>query len=180
MKPMDKLSHGLVWLINIASSESKRNQVWSTCRKFVIGTPAGPNELVKVAAGEPLNIEQDDIQINGHAIECRINAEDPETFMPSPGKVDAYHKPAGFGIRMESAIYAGYKIPPHYDSMVAKLIAHNNTRGQCIKRVNTALREYVISGIKSNIPLHQKIIAQNDFLNGDYNIHWLEKFIHRK
>ena len=135
---------------------------------------------LKVAAGENLAIEQKDIKINGHAIECRINAEDPDTFMPSPGKVTAYHQPGGPGIRVESTVYTDYKIPAHYDSMIAKLIAHNHNRPQCIKRINTALREYLISGIKSNIALHQRILQQPDFIKGDYNIHWLEKFMNLK
>ncbi len=135
---------------------------------------------IRVAAGEPLNLNQEDIKINGHAMECRINAEDPDTFLPSPGKVTAYHVPGGPGIRVDSAIYTDYTIPPYYDSMIAKLIAHSNNRNQCINRINTALYEYLISGIKSNIPLHQRLIAEQDFINGDYNIHWLENWMNSR
>ncbi len=135
---------------------------------------------LKIAAGETLNLDQNDIKINGHAMECRINAEDPETFMPSPGKVTAYHAPGGPGIRIESPIYTDYVIPPHYDSMIAKLIAHNATRPQCLKRMNSALREYLISGVKSNITLHQRLLQEPDFVKGTYDIHWLEKLMKLK
>ncbi|MCH9845653.1 MAG: acetyl-CoA carboxylase biotin carboxylase subunit [Alphaproteobacteria bacterium] len=135
---------------------------------------------IKVAAGEPLTLEQKDIKINGHAIECRINAEDPDNFLPSPGKVTGYHPPGGPGVRVDSAIYTDYSIPPHYDSMIAKLITHNSDREQCIRRMNSALYEYLIDGIKCNIPLQQRIIAEDDFIKGDYNIHWLEKWMKLK
>ncbi len=135
---------------------------------------------IRVAAGEELTLKQEDIKINGHAIECRINAEDPDTFLPSPGTVTAYHAPGGPGIRIDSALYNDYRVPPHYDSMVAKLIAHSASREQTINRINTALYEYLIAGIKTNIPLHQRIFAEQDFIKGDYDIHWLEKFMKLK
>lgn len=134
-------------------------------------------EQIKVACGFPLSFTQDDIVISGHAIECRINAEDPQTFAPSPGKVTSYHSPGGFGIRVDSHLYDGYSVPPHYDSMVAKLIAYGKTRAEAIERVKRSLDEYVIDGIKTTIPLH-KILANNeDMQKGDYDIHWLEKFL---
>lgn len=134
-------------------------------------------EQIKVACGFPLSFTQDDIVISGHAIECRINAEDPQTFTPSPGKITSYHSPGGFGIRVDSHLYDGYSVPPHYDSMVAKLIAYGKTRAEAIERVKRSLDEYVIDGIKTTIPLH-KILANNeDMQKGEYDIHWLEKFL---
>ena len=132
-------------------------------------------EQIRVAAGKMLNITQKDVKLRGHAIECRINAENPETFMPSPGQIDFNHPPGGFGVRVDSAIYTGYKIPPHYDSMVAKLIVHGENRPQAIARVRRALSEYVIAGVETTIPLHRKLAQDADMLKGDYNIHWLEK-----
>ena len=136
-------------------------------------------EQIRVAAGKMLNLTQKDVKMHGHAIECRINAEDPETFMPSPGKIEFNHPPGGLGVRVDSAIYTGYKIPPHYDSMVAKLIVHGENRPQCLARVRRALSEYVISGVKTSIPLHRKLAQDAHMIKGDYNIHWLEKvFFH--
>ncbi len=132
-------------------------------------------EQIKVAAGLPLSFKQKDIQFTGHSIECRINAEDPITFAPSPGKVTGYHAPGGYGIRVDSHLYQGYSVPPHYDSMVAKLIAHGKTREECIKRIERALGEYVIDGIKTLMPLHQKLVKDPDVMAGHYDIHWLEK-----
>jgi len=132
-------------------------------------------EQIRVAAGEALDIKQEDIKINGHAIECRINAEDPETFMPSPGKIDFNHPPGGYGVRVDSAIYTGYTVPPHYDSMVAKLIVWGHNRQECIVRTRRALSEYIISGIKTTIPLHKKISRDEKMVKGDYTIHWLER-----
>ncbi len=132
-------------------------------------------EQIKVAAGLPLSFKQKDIQFNGHSIECRINAEDPVTFAPSPGKVTGYHAPGGYGIRVDSHLYQGYSVPPHYDSMVAKLIAHGKTREECMRRLERALDEYVIAGIKTLMPLHQKLVRDPDVLSGHYDIHWLEK-----
>lgn len=132
-------------------------------------------EQIKVAAGLPLSFTQKDITFNGHAIECRINAEDPVTFIPSPGKITDYHAPGGYGIRVDSHMYQGYSVPPHYDSMVAKLIAHGKTREECIKRIERALGEYVIGGIKTLLPLHLKLVKEPDVISGNYDIHWLEK-----
>jgi len=134
-------------------------------------------EMIRIAAGAPLGYSQEDIPFFGHAIECRINAEDPETFMPCPGKVGIYHAPGGLGVRVDSGLYTGYIVPPHYDSMIAKLIVHGTTRNECLMRLRRALSEYVIDGLKTTIPLHQKLVAAQDIINGDYDIHWLEKFM---
>jgi acetyl-CoA carboxylase biotin carboxylase subunit len=136
-------------------------------------------EQIRVAAGAPLGYRQDDIKLSGHAIECRINAENPETFAPSPGTITSYHVPGGLGVRVDSALYQGYTVPPNYDSLVAKLIVHGTTRNECLMRLRRALQEYVIAGIDTTIPLHQRLIAAPDFINGDYNIHWLESFVAR-
>ena len=132
-------------------------------------------EQLKVAAGEPLSYQQSDISMRGHAIECRINAEDAKTFMPSPGKITNYHAPGGPGIRVESHIYNGYVVPPYYDSMIGKLIAYGNTRESAIARMRTALSEVVIDGIKTNIALHEDIFKDANFKTGGTNIHYLEK-----
>lgn len=132
-------------------------------------------EQIKVAAGEPLSINKDRIHFRGHAIEVRINAENPETFMPSPGKIERFHAAGGLGVRMDSAIYQGYSIPPHYDSMVGKLIVHGRNREECIRRLKRAIEETVIEGIETTLPLHHWIIQEDEFISGEYNIHWLEK-----
>lgn len=132
-------------------------------------------EQIKIAAGEPLSFTQDDIVLNGHSIECRINAEDAKTFMPSPGKVTHYHAPGGIGIRMDSHIYSGYSVPPNYDSMIGKLIAHGPTRESAISRMLTALSEIGIDGIKTNVALQQDIMNDLAFQEGGTNIHYLEK-----
>jgi acetyl-CoA carboxylase biotin carboxylase subunit len=134
-------------------------------------------EQIRIAAGEPLGYTQKDIHFSGHALECRITAEDPETFAPSPGLVSVYHPPGGPGVRVDSALYTGYRVPPHYDSLVAKVITFGKTREESIARMKRALREYVISGIKTTIPLHQRILENDSFLAGDYTIHWLEHFV---
>jgi acetyl-CoA carboxylase biotin carboxylase subunit len=134
-------------------------------------------EQIRVASGAPLGFTQADIVISGHAIECRINAEDPETFLPSPGRVAEFHAPGGLGVRVDSALYAGYRIPPYYDSLAAKLIVHGKTRNECLMRLRRALEEMVITGIKTSTPLHRRLIAAPDFLNGAYDIRWLEKFV---
>ncbi len=136
-------------------------------------------EQIRVAAGEPLGYAQDDIRFSGHAIECRITAEDPETFAPSPGKVEMYHAPGGLGVRVDSALYSGYVVPPHYDSLVAKLVVHGATRAEAIARLRRALAEMVVSGIRTTLPLHQRIVADAEFQAGDYTIHWLERFVAR-
>jgi len=132
-------------------------------------------EQLRIAAGEPLSYTQDDVVLRGHAIECRLNAEDPVTFMPCPGTIDVFHMPGGPGIRCETHIYNGYKVPPYYDSMIGKLIAHGEDRASSIARMKTALSEMVIDGIKTNIPLQQDIMADNAFALGSQNIHYLEK-----
>jgi len=134
-------------------------------------------EQIRVASGAPLGFTQEDIKFQGHSIECRINAEDPETFMPCPGKITDYHAPGGLSVRVDSALYSGYSVPPHYDSMIAKLIVHGSNRNECLMRLRRALGEYVIGGIKTSIPLHQKLLENPDFINGDYDIKWLENFV---
>ncbi|MGP8026168.1 MAG: acetyl-CoA carboxylase biotin carboxylase subunit [Acidocella sp.] len=134
-------------------------------------------EQIRIAAGQPLGYTQQDVVFSGHAIECRITAEDPETFAPSPGRVDVFHPPGGLGVRVDSALYAGYRVPPHYDSLIAKLITYGKTREEAIARMKRALREFVITGIKTTIPLHQRILEAPDFVAGDYTIHWLERFV---
>ncbi len=131
-------------------------------------------EQLRIASGLPLGYKQEDIQIRGHAIECRINAEDPETFMPSPGTIEHYHPPGGFGIRVDTHVYQGYKVPPHYDSMIGKLIAHGETRELALARLSMALSEIVIDGIKTNIPLHQRLVKDTMFMAGGTDIHYLE------
>jgi acetyl-CoA carboxylase biotin carboxylase subunit len=136
-------------------------------------------EQIRIATGAPLPFTQDQIAFSGHAIECRVNAENPETFMPSPGRVTDYHAPGGLGVRVDSALYSGYQVPPNYDSLIAKLIVHGTSRNECMMRLRRALEEFVIGGIDTSIPLHQRLIAAPDFLNGDYDIRWLEKFVSR-
>ncbi len=134
-------------------------------------------EQIRVASGEPLSITKDKIGFRGHAIEVRINAEDPDTFIPSPGEIKRFHPPGGLGVRFDSAIYTGYRIPSNYDSMVGKLIVHGRNREECVRRLKRAIYETVIEGIKTTLPLHSWIVDHPDFLSGDYNIHWLEKQI---
>lgn len=132
-------------------------------------------EQLRIAAGEPLGLTQDEVSLHGHAIECRINAEDPKTFMPSPGLVTLWHPPGGPGIRIESHVYSGYKVPPYYDSMIGKVIAHGTDRDTAIARMRSALAEFVIEGIKTNLPLHQEIFQHAAFQAGGTDIHYLEK-----
>ncbi len=134
-------------------------------------------EQIRIAAGTSLGIRQEDIVPDGHSIECRINAEHPETFAPSPGRILEYHTPGGLGVRVDSALYSGYTVPPYYDSMVAKLIIHGRTRNECLMRLRRALDEYVIGGIETTLPLLRRIIAEQDFLNGNYDVHWLERLV---
>ena len=136
-------------------------------------------EQIRIAAGAPLGFEQSDIRYSGHAIECRITAEDPTTFTPTPGRVTAFHAPGGLGVRVDSALYAGYFVPPYYDSLVAKLIVHAPTRADAISRMRRALDEFAIVGIQTTIPLHQRIVDDAEFQRGDYTIHWLERFVSR-
>lgn len=132
-------------------------------------------EQLRIAEGQPLSFKQDDIEISGHSIECRINAEDPETFIPSPGMIDRYHAPGGPGVRWDSHIYSGYKVPPYYDSMIGKLITYGETREVAMARMQMALDEVIIDGIKTNIPLQRRIMADVNFQKGGTNIHYLEK-----
>ena len=136
-------------------------------------------EQIRIAAGQKLGYTQKDIKFYGHAIECRVNAEDPDSFMPTPGKVQAFHAPGGLGVRVDSALYAGYVVPPYYDSMIAKLIVHAPTRPEAIARLRRALEEFAVLGIKTTLPLHQKIVEDPEFQAGNYTIHWLEKFVAR-
>jgi acetyl-CoA carboxylase biotin carboxylase subunit len=132
---------------------------------------------LRIAAGEALPFIQDEIKRSGAAIECRITAEDPDTFIPTPGRVTAFHAPGGLGVRVDSALYAGYAVPPYYDSMVAKLIVHAPTRAEAIARMRRSLAEFVVVGIKTTLPLHARILADAEFQSGEYTIHWLEKFV---
>lgn len=132
-------------------------------------------EQLRVASGLPLSVKQEDIVVHGHAVECRINAEDPNTFIPSPGKITRFHSPGGFGVRWESHIYAGYTVPPYYDSMIGKLITYGETREIAISRMKNALNELIVDGIKTNIELHQMIMNDENFQKGGTNIHYLEK-----
>ncbi len=134
-------------------------------------------EQLRVAAGAKLGFTQDDITFNGHAIECRINAENPQTFVPSPGRVVGLHQPGGLGVRVDSGIYTGYSIPPYYDSLIGKLIVHGRDRNECLMRLRRALGEYVIEGIDTTIPLFLRLLEQPDIIDGEYDIHWLEKFL---
>ena len=136
-------------------------------------------EQIRIAAGGLLEIDQAQVRLSGHAIECRINAENPVTFMPSPGKVTAYHAPGGYGVRVDSHLYQGYTVPSYYDSLVAKLIVHGRNRDECVRRLRRALQEYVIAGIETNIPLHLRLLEEPDFITGNYDIHWLERFMAR-
>ena len=134
-------------------------------------------EQIRIAAGLPLGYAQDDVGFSGHAIECRINAENPQTFVPAPGRIGDYHPPGGLGVRVDSALYAGYVVPPHYDSLISKLIVHGKTRNEALMRLRRALQEYVIEGVDTTIPLHMRLTEEPDFVNGDYDIHWLERFV---
>jgi acetyl-CoA carboxylase biotin carboxylase subunit len=136
-------------------------------------------EQIRIAAGDRLGYGQSDIRFQGHAIECRITAEDPESFAPSPGRVSMYHAPGGPGVRVDSALYAGYAVPPYYDNLVAKLVVHAGTRAEAIARLRRALAEMVVAGIRTTLPLHQRIVEDAEFQAGDYTIHWLERFVAR-
>jgi acetyl-CoA carboxylase biotin carboxylase subunit len=135
------------------------------------------HEQIRVASGGGLSVTQNEITFNGHAIECRINAEDPRTFVPSPGTITHFHSPGGLGVRIDSGAYQGYKIPPYYDSLIGKLIVHGRTRVECMMRLRRALDEFVVDGIKTTLPLFQELVSNQDIANGDYDIHWLEKHL---
>jgi acetyl-CoA carboxylase biotin carboxylase subunit len=134
-------------------------------------------EQIRIAAGAPLGYRQADLRLCGHAIECRINAENPDTFVPCPGRVTDYHAPGGLGVRVDSALYHGYEVPPYYDSLIAKLIVHGKSRNECLMRLRRAIEEYVIGGIETTIPLHQRLASAADFIDGEYDVHWLEGFV---
>lgn len=134
-------------------------------------------EQIRIASGEKLNFTQADIEFHGHAVECRINAENAKTFTPSPGLISHYHAPGGLGVRMDSAAYGGYSIPPHYDSLIGKLIIYGRDRDECLMRMKRALNELVIDGIESTIPLFEELLEADDFNNADYDIHWLEHWL---
>jgi acetyl-CoA carboxylase, biotin carboxylase subunit len=131
-------------------------------------------EQIRIGAGAPLTLRQEDIRFNGHAIECRINAENPQTFRPSPGTITHFHPPGGLGVRVDSGAYAGYTIPPYYDSLIGKLIVHARTRNECLMRLKRALGEFVVDGIETTIPLFTSLISEPDIVDGNYDIHWLE------
>jgi acetyl-CoA carboxylase biotin carboxylase subunit len=137
-------------------------------------------EQLRVASGEKLSLKQKDITFTGHAIELRINAEDPQTFAPSPGTIKFYHPAGGVGVRIDSAIYSGYSIPPYYDSLIGKLIVYGRTREECLMRLRRAIDEFVVDGIKTTLPLFQRLIKEPDILSGNYDIHWLEKYLGMK
>ena len=156
-----------------------RIQVEHTVTEMVTGIDLIKAQL-RIAAGMPLSVSQDEVRLTGHSLECRINAEDPVTFAPSPGLIKRFHAAGGFGVRWESHIYAGYKVPPHYDSMIGKLITYGENRDVAIARMRNALSEMVIDGIKTNIPLHLEILSDENFQNGGTNIHYLEKKLAQK
>ena len=137
-------------------------------------------EQIRIAGGASLSVRQEDLEFRGHSMECRINAEDPRTFLPSPGKVTNYHAAGGMHVRVDSGLYAGYSIPPYYDSMIGKLIVYGRTRESCMMRMRRALEEMVIGGVKTNIPLHQALLADPDVIHGDYTIKWLEEWLARQ
>ncbi len=134
-------------------------------------------EQLRIANGQPLELTQDEVVFEGHAIECRINAENPDTFVPSPGRVAEYHAPGGLGVRVDSHLYGGYRVPPHYDSLVAKLIVQGRNRNECLMRLRRALEEMVVDGIDTNLPLHRRLVSAADFIDGSYDIHWLEAWL---
>ncbi len=134
-------------------------------------------EQIRVASGAPLSIAQEDVTFSGHAIECRINAENPRTFRPSPGKITYWHPPGGLGVRVDSGAYQGYRIPPNYDSLIGKLIVHGKNRNECLMRLRRCLSEFVIDGIETTTPLFSELVRQPDIVNGIYDIHWLERFL---
>ncbi|WP_210488115.1 acetyl-CoA carboxylase biotin carboxylase subunit [Microvirga antarctica] len=135
------------------------------------------NEQIRIAAGAPLSVKQEDVRFDGHAIECRVNAEHPSTFRPSPGTISYFHTPGGLGVRVDSAAYQGYRIPPHYDSLVGKLIVHGRTRNECLMRLRRSLDEFVVDGVDTTLPLFRTLVRNPDIQNGQYDIHWLENFL---
>jgi acetyl-CoA carboxylase biotin carboxylase subunit len=134
-------------------------------------------EQIRIADGAPLSFSQQDVVFEGHAIECRVNAENPQTFTPSPGRIVEFHPPGGLGVRLDSAIYAGYQIPPYYDSLIAKLIVHGRNRNECMMRLRRCLGEMVVTGVETTIPLFARLVQEPAMLDGDYHIHWLERHL---
>src|ERR1700747_919162 len=134
-------------------------------------------EQIRIAAGGALPMTQDEVQIIGHSIECRVNAENPQTFRPSPGRILQYHPPGGLGVRIDSPVYQGYTNPPYYDSLVGKLIVHGKTRTECLMRLSRALDEVVVDGIETTLPLFRALVREKDIIDGNYHIHWLENFL---
>jgi acetyl-CoA carboxylase biotin carboxylase subunit len=153
-----------------------RVQVEHPVTEMITGIDIVRQQLL-IAAGERLSVSQSDVEIRGHAIECRINAEDPESFMPCPGTITQYHAPGGPGVRVDSHMYNGYRVPPYYDSLIGKLIVHGNTRETALARMRGALAEIVIDGIKTNVPLHRRILDDAEFKAGGVSIHHLEELI---
>ena len=184
VKAMKKLGYRSVGTIEFLYENGKfyfiemntRLQVEHPITEMITGIDLA-REQIRVAAGAKLDVTQKNIQLAGHAIECRINAENPETFAPSPGTITDYHAPGGLDVRVDSALYSGYRVPPHYDSLIAKLIVRGRSRNECLMRLRRALEEFVIGGIETTIPLHQRLITESDFINGDYDIHWLENLL---
>jgi acetyl-CoA carboxylase biotin carboxylase subunit len=136
-------------------------------------------EQIRIAAGNALTLRQSDVVFSGHAIECRINAENPDTFMPSPGVITYWHPPGGLGVRVDSGVYHGYRIPPYYDSLIGKLIVHGKNRNEALMRLKRCLSEFVIDGVETTIPLFARLAKEPDIANGLYNIHWLESFLQK-
>jgi len=153
-----------------------RIQVEHPVTEMITGIDIVKNQIL-IAAGNKMEFRQKDIVFRGHAIECRINAEHPSTFAPSPGTVSDYHAPGGLGVRVDSGLYSGYRVPPQYDSLIPKLIVHDQTRNECLMRLGRALEEFVIEGVDTSIPLHRELIAESDFINGTYDITWLERYV---
>lgn len=150
-----------------------RLQVEHTITEMITGVDL-VREQIRIAAGEPLGYDQSAIKFHGHSIQCRVNAENPKTFMPTPGKVIGFHPPGGLGVRVDSALYDGYNVPPYYDSLVAKLVVHGTSRAECMMRLRRSLDEFVVGGIDTTLPLHRWIMQQPEFISGDYFIRWLE------
>jgi acetyl-CoA carboxylase biotin carboxylase subunit len=153
-----------------------RLQVEHTISEMISGIDL-VREQLRIAAGERLGYRQSDIQLRGHAIECRINAESPDDFRPSPGRISEYHAPGGPGVRVDSGLYQGYEVPPYYDSLISKLVVHGGDRDECLMRLRRAMEEYVIGGIETTIPLHQRLLDDADFRRGAYDIGWLERWL---
>ncbi|MSO74630.1 MAG: acetyl-CoA carboxylase biotin carboxylase subunit [Alphaproteobacteria bacterium] len=164
--------HGAFYFIEM----NTRIQVEHPVTEMITGIDL-VREQIRVAAGAPLGYDQKDIRFSGHAIECRVNAENPETFQPCPGQVTGYHTPGGLGVRVDSAVYQGYRVPSQYDSLIAKVIVHGQSRNECLMRMRRSLNEFVITGVETTIPLHLRLLANPDFTNGEYDVAWLERLL---